>query len=146
MGDLGADPLPLGRLHRDGRRDVDGSLAWGMPPRDRHHLDARRAAVGRPHARRRQPARVGPATVDRAGFLQAVLGWGRAGRAPSITSRGRAKLREIDTLASLPGRRRFDPVGCLAASEKNALLSLLDKLNAHLAAAPWRSVAEGGDS
>jgi hypothetical protein len=59
----------------------------------------------------------------------------------SITARGAAKLKEIEKLVALPGRRGFDPAGCFSSKETYTLAALLEKSNDHLASTPWRSVA-----
>jgi DNA-binding MarR family transcriptional regulator len=57
-----------------------------------------------------------------------------------LTPRGSAKLDAVAAHIALPERGRFDPVSCLATSERRTLLAILEKLNEHLASAPWRGV------
>jgi DNA-binding MarR family transcriptional regulator len=57
-----------------------------------------------------------------------------------LVARGRAKLDEIAAHLALSGRRRFDPMSCLDPSEQLAIAGIIEKLNTHLARAPWRGV------
>ena len=51
----------------------------------------------------------------------------------------------VSIMLGLPGRSRFDPLGCLDDGERASLVVTLERLVAHAEGAPWTGVSVDAD-